>query len=207
MTRRRLLLSTAALAALVILSACGKVRYPTSYLLNLPVPQPRPSTAKPIAGALLVREFRCPDFLCRGRIVYRPSPEEVGFYEFHRWAMDPRRSITDFVADSIRARQIFTRVASVAETGVDAPYLLSGSIERLEEVDRGRDVTAECALSAELVDVRTGEMVWRGRAAESLPVDRRDVPGVVATMAKAAEAAVERLIDSMESDLRTTMQN
>ena len=86
----------------MVLAGCGSVRYPTTYVLNLP-PPPVPQ-APPSKGALspvAVREFGCPEYLCEGRIVYRPSPEEVGFYEYQRWAMNPRQAITQYLLVSL----------------------------------------------------------------------------------------------------------
>ena len=57
---------------------------------------------QPGLGQVEVCKFRCPDYLCEGRIVYRSGLEEVGFYEHHRWAMNPRQAITQFMADALR---------------------------------------------------------------------------------------------------------
>lgn len=98
----------------LLLAGCGSVRYPTTYVLNLPPPAPQ---VKPSNGALApieIREFGCPDYLCEGRIVYRPSAEEVGFYEYHRWAMNPRQAITQYLKDGLRAQSLFKSVASTS---------------------------------------------------------------------------------------------
>ena len=74
-----------------------------------------------------------------GCIVYRTGAEEVGFYEYHRWAVNPRQAITHYLEDGVRAQSRFQSVA-LHERAADAAYLLSGNIERLEEVDQDRDV-------------------------------------------------------------------
>lgn len=188
----------AVLAAALLLGACGKVRYPNTYVLNFPQPAPQAAPVQETLGTVLVNELRCPDYLCRDRIVYRPSPEEVGFYEFHRWAMDPRMSLTQLIADTLRARSKFSRV-TIDESGSEIAYMLNGRIDRLEEIDQGRDVTVVCTISAELVDARTGSLIWRDTATETLPVEERNVPGVVRTLTKAAQLTVDRLVDSLMS--------
>src|SRR4030095_2454910 len=75
-----------ALIGAIVLAACGSVRYPTTYVLNFPPPAPQVAHSDGALGLVAVREFQCPEYLCEGRIVYRSSPEEVGFYEYHRWA-------------------------------------------------------------------------------------------------------------------------
>ena len=98
-----------------------------------------------------------------------PAPEEVGFYEYHRWAMSPRQAITQSMADALRAHSLFKSVA-VHERGIEAAYVLTGNIERLEEVDQGRDVRAVCTISAQLMDARTGSVVWSHTASEAVRV-------------------------------------
>lgn len=182
------------------LSGCGSVRYPTSYVLNFSPPVPHGTPFNGALAAVTIRELGCPEYLCEGRIVYRSSPEEVGFYEFHRWAMDPRRAITQYLQDGLRSQSLFQSVA-VQEGAPEAAYLMSGAIERLEEVDEGRQVRAVCTLSAQLMDNRTKSIVWSHRASEAVPVDKRDMRGIVSSLSAAAQRAADRLLQSMNEDL------
>jgi ABC-type uncharacterized transport system auxiliary subunit len=153
-----------------------------------------------VLGPLAVREFRCPDSICEGRILYRPSPVEVGYYEYHRWAMSPRKAITQLVADSLRSQSLFQSVV-VNEAGAQAAYVLSGNIERFEEVDEGRAVYAVCSISAQLIDARTRSVVWSHTESVTVPVAQRDVAGVVSSLSAAARITVARLVEAMEKKL------
>lgn len=191
-----------ALMGALVLAGCGSVRYPATYTLDFP----RPVQAAFSSGALApvaVGEFRCPEYLCEGRIVYRSSPEEVGFYEYHRWAMNPRDAITQYVMDDFRALSLFQSVA-VHERGSDAAYVLSGNIERFEEVDEGRDVHVVCTISAQLLETRTRSVVWSDTASETVTVEKRDVRGVVSSLSAAARMAADRLTKSAADKLRGT---
>ena len=189
-------LLTIALMATTALSGCGGIRYPTSYMLNVPVPAPRISMRQEPLGPLEVRDFRCPAYLCEGRLVFRPSPEEVGYYEYHRWALSPREAITRLMGDALRARSLFNSVSG-HQPGTKCAYVLSGSIERLEEVDEGRDVRAVCTISAQLLDARTGAVVWNHTASESVSVKSRNMRGVVTSLSAAGGVTVDRLVESM----------
>jgi ABC-type uncharacterized transport system auxiliary subunit len=188
----------------LVLTGCGSVRYPTSYVLNFPPPTPRVAPSNGVLGPVAIREFRCPEYLCEGRIVYRPTPEEVGFYEYHRWAMNPRQAITQYLEDGLRAQSLFKSVA-IHERGSETAYVLSGDIERLEEVDQGRDVRVVCTISAQLLDTRTRSVVWSDTASETLPVEKRDIRGIVSSLSAAARAASDRLLKSMTEELPATM--
>ena len=190
------------LTTLVAVSAagCGSVRYPRTYVLDLDRSTvPSPTRTAPL-GALAVRDFVCPDYLCDGRIVYRPTRTEVGYYEHHRWAMTVRRMITDSIAGRIRARGAFAAVESSQNTP-GAKYMLTGAIERLEEVDDGHNVQAIVALSAQLLDIPAHTTVWRHSEIASEPVMKRDVPGVVSSLSAATQRAIDALVASLESQV------
>lgn len=190
----------AAVLALLVLAGCAKVRYPTNYVLDLPPPVPRIANVYAAFGPVVVREFRCSDYICQGGIVYRPRPEEVGFYEYHRWATDPRDSITKYIADSLRSKALFSQVAA-QERGIQPAYILTGSVDRLEEVDQSRDVRVVCALSAQLMDAQTGSVVWSDTASETLSVDQRNMAGIVRSMSSAVQSTVDQLMKSMAKQL------
>ena len=70
------------LAISTILAGCmGKTRYPTYYELQLPAP-PYPPAGPEGRASVAVREFKSPAYLRQGPLVYRSSPEQIGFYDY-----------------------------------------------------------------------------------------------------------------------------
>src|ERR1700688_1403790 len=117
------------LAALVILTGCGgRVRYPNYYTLNLPAP-PDPPVAEKAHASLAIREFRAPTYLRQGAIVYKASPEQIGFYAYHRWAVDPCEFVTSSVIERLRASGHFAHVKPY-DGRSDTEYVLSGRLEK-----------------------------------------------------------------------------
>jgi ABC-type uncharacterized transport system auxiliary subunit len=146
--------------------------------------------------SLAVREFRSPEYLHQGAIVYRTSPEQIGFYQYHRWAVDPREFVTNAIIDRLRATGRFAEV-SAYDGQSDVDFVLSGRIEKLEEVDYEGGVKVEVALSAQITDPRAGKTVWADAASESARVDKRSVPAVVAEMSQAMDRAIQKLAASL----------
>jgi cholesterol transport system auxiliary component len=185
------------MTALVSLAGCaGKIHYPSYYVLNLPAPVPTLSPATPILGSVAVREFESPRFLREGPIVYRASAEELGFYQYHRWAVDPRRTVTSAMIQQMQSSGIFRSVDSYS--GQTAEYLLTGTLDHLEELDQGSHVSIEAGLSARLIDTRTGGVLWRGTLSKTVQLDQRSVPGVVTEMSGTVESIVAGLVSSMQ---------
>jgi len=191
------------LAALLILASCGgRVRYPDYYTLNLPAP-PDPPPAENVHAAVAIREFRAPAYLRQGAIVYKPSPEQIGFYAYHRWAINPCEFVTDSIIERLRASGHFARVKPYdGRPGID--YVLSGRLEKLEEVDYGGGAKVEVAISAQMTNLATGVIVWTNSVSEVGNVSNRNVPGVVSEMNRTMERAIRKLLSPMPADVVTS---
>jgi ABC-type uncharacterized transport system auxiliary subunit len=181
------------LAALLILAGCGgRVKYPSYYTLNLPAP-PDPPAAEKAHASLAIREFRAPNYLRQGAIVYKTSPEQIDFYAYHRWAMDPRDFVTNAVVERLRASGAFARVQTYNGSR-DVDYVLRGRLEKLDELDYQGSVKVEAAISAEMTSIATGAVVWSNTVSETGDVGKRDVPAVVSEMNLTMQRAIEKLV-------------
>ena len=190
---------TTALALMVTmlfaLAGCGRVRYPAYYTLNLPTP-PDPPAAENVRTSIAVREFQSPNYLRQGPIAYRTTPEEIGFYEYHRWAADPRTVVTNAVVDHLRAGGQFSMV-SIYDGRPNNDYVFSGRLEKLEEVDSQAGVKVEVAISAQITRVATGATVWSNAVSEIRPVPQRNVGGVVSEMNRTVDLALNKLLSTV----------
>jgi ABC-type uncharacterized transport system auxiliary subunit len=181
------------LATLTILVGCGgAAKYPNYYTLHVQPPVD-PPTPEGVHASLAVREFRSPTYLRQGAIVYKTSPEQIGFYNYHRWAVDPREFLTNAVADHLRASGNFTQV-KLYDGRSDIDYVLSGRLEKLDEIDYEGSVKVEVAISAQMTNLATGAQVWTNAVSEVGTVGKRDVPTVVAEMNRTMERAIEKLL-------------
>jgi ABC-type uncharacterized transport system auxiliary subunit len=190
-----------ALAASVTLTDCGgAAKYPNYYTLHLPAP-PDPPAQEGVRTTLAIREFRSPTYLRQGAIVYKASPEQLGFYEYHRWAVDPREFVTNAVTDRLGASGNFRQVKRY-DGRPDIDYVLSGRLDKLEEIDYDGGIKVEVAISAQLTNLATGATVWTNAVSEVGAVSQRDVPAVVAEMNRTMERAIEKLLTPAPTSAR-----
>jgi ABC-type uncharacterized transport system auxiliary subunit len=201
--KRTLTTIVLSLAAVVILVGCGgRVRYPSYYTLNLPAP-PDPPPTENAHATVAIREFRAPAYLRQTAIVYKPSPEQIGFYAYHRWASDPCEFVTNSLIERLRASGNFAHVKPYdGRPGIE--YVVSGRLEKLDEIDYDGGVKVEIAISAEMTNLATGAVVWTNAVSEVGDVNQHDVPAVVSEMNRTMERAIEKLLSPMPTDVVTS---
>ena len=189
-----------AMALVVLCLGCGGKIPPTHYyVLDLP-PAPSP-TSEALPGAAVVMPFRASRMLIQDRIVYRPAQGEVGFYEYHRWAEDPRDSLTKSLIQHLRSRGAFSSVVAF-DGRSKTDYIIRGTLERLEEVDSG-GVAVYVKISAQLMSSEARETVWQGEGEGRGQVTAGEVRSVVAEMSRASHQAIKGLADQINEFVRS----
>jgi ABC-type uncharacterized transport system auxiliary subunit len=76
----------------------------------------------------------------------------------------------------------------------NADYVVSGGLEKLEEIDHQGGVKVEVAVSAQIIRLDTGSIVWSKAVSEVGVVNLHDVPAVVSEMSHTMERAIEKLL-------------
>jgi ABC-type uncharacterized transport system auxiliary subunit len=188
---------------LVMAGCAGKVRYPDYYVLSIAPSQDPPSNDNHKLSAVAVQRFETLAYLRQGRIVYRQSSEQIGFYDYHRWASDPGQVVTSAVVNCVRSAGVFS-IVEAYDGQERADYLLSGRLERLDETDYNKAVQVEVRLSAQLVNRKTGAAVWAVDIATTADVSDRKVSSVVRAMDQATQDGIEQLVLGMKKQLAAT---
>lgn len=184
-------------ALTLLIASCGGGRRPHYYALEIPQAPDRTLSGPRFPGTVAVCRFETPSYLRQGRIVYRETPEEVGFYEYHRWAAEPSETVTTALIDALRSSRLSSFVKR-CDGHNQQDYLLVGRLERLEEIDYGGPVRVEAKMSAEVVNVRTGATEWTGDALATLNVENRNVDSVVRAMNRAVQNSIDQLVANLD---------
>jgi ABC-type uncharacterized transport system auxiliary subunit len=198
------------LIAALLTASCGKVRYPNYYTLSVaPTMTPHDNGGRRL-GSVKVRDFETPTYLRQGRIVYRESPTQVGYYDYHRWVSNPGATVTTAIIGGLRSTGLFSEVDSDA-SHMKTDFLLTGQLERLDEIEYGGGVRVEVKMSAQVVDLRTKATVWHGEEAETATVEKTNAKNgsvnlVVIEMSHAAQKCIDRLLANMQQQLGNAVQ-
>ncbi len=110
-----------------MLSGCAKIPFTHYYTFHPDLVGKLSASASPVPVVLAIGTFEADIPYKQDRIVFRTSPYEVGFYEYHKWL----RPLTELVLDKIvrqgKASGFFARVHGQAFQ-VAADYILVGTI-------------------------------------------------------------------------------
>ncbi len=194
----------ASVLLLLSLAGCGgKLPQSHYYTLEASLPAPPPAAAA-LPLEIAVARFRALRPLSQDRLVFRPAPQKLDFYEYHRWVDSPPDLVTHNLINHLKRSGMFRAVTGFQSASAD--YLLRGNIESLEEVDSGDGVLARVALTAELVEMKSRAVVWTGRGSHESSVGERSVEGIVRALNEGLGQSLDQIVRGLVIYLRERLK-
>jgi ABC-type uncharacterized transport system auxiliary subunit len=182
------------LAIAAMASACGSSRPVKYYALDV-TPQPATSTPGQFPVSLLVARVTSTHLYRDDRLVYGVSAEELGTYEYERWAEPPVDMIQDSLIASLRSTKQFRSVAAVSSS-MRGDYLLRAHLEALDEIDKPQ-LAARFSIQLELYDPRAAATVWSDSYMHDEPVNGKKVEDVITALDENVKAGMNQLSGSL----------
>jgi ABC-type uncharacterized transport system auxiliary subunit len=188
-----------ALGAIVV-GGCGAARPSKYYQLTVPPGDPSSASATATNGVALVVGPMVPMQIYKeDHLVYSTASQEMGTYEYHRWAEPPADMIREVVLRELRASGRYKSVYS-QRSDTHGDYLLRGRLYDFKEVSSG-SIVARVTAEWELRDMKTSETVWTHYYTHDEPVATRDVPAVVAALDRNLQRGVQELRTGLDQYL------
>jgi ABC-type uncharacterized transport system auxiliary subunit len=191
MPKRRLYLIAAVIFAVGVLGACGAGRPYHYYWLDATTAPQTATQTPPYQIKLLVGHPYTPQLYRDDRLVYGSGEEQLGVYEYERWAEMPADMIQEALVNSLRKTGQFR---SVTRTGSSAhgDYIARSRLYAMYGVDQPQ-LVARFSMDLELFDTKTGTTVWSAPYSHDEPVDGKSVPNLVAAMDRNVRAGMQQL--------------
>jgi cholesterol transport system auxiliary component len=192
---RAALTSTLALLG-VLFAGCGAARPSSYYQLTPPsgnLADPQPANVYPVT--ILVGPLTSSHLYREDHIVYSSNAENMGVYEYQRWAEPPTEMIQDVIFRSLRSSGRYRSVHSL-RSSVRGDYLLHGHLYDFKEIS-GSPMSARLNLELEMRDTKTGETVWTHLYNHDEPVSGKDVAAVVAALDRNVQRATSEFTASL----------
>ncbi len=162
----------------LFLTSCVAGRPVHYYVINRPAVAA--SASRTSGLVLLVGRIAAPEALQDARIRYRSGSNEVGSYEYHRWVERPAATVQDLLLVMLRASGKYKEVqeSSSAATG---DYLVRGRLYEFAEID-DPGIQSRVSLRLELLERKTGAVVWEHDYNRDEPVAGKTMKEVVVSM-------------------------
>jgi ABC-type uncharacterized transport system auxiliary subunit len=194
----------AALAA-GLFTGCGSARPSKYYQLTIPGnPAPAPER-NPFNVTLLLGPLGASHLYREDHIVYSASGENMGTYQYHRWAEPPTEMLVDVLLRDLRDSGSY-RTVDLLRSNSHGDYILYGRLYDFKEVS-GPTILARVSMDLEMRETKTGTTVWTHYYSHDEPVSEKDVSAVVAALDRNAQrgmAEVKSSLDQYFSSRRTT---
>lgn len=187
-----------------IFSGCyfGQSNIPTQYYTLDYVPSPTPERLK--AGSqpftVRLREPTIAEAYRRSQIVYRQSSYQMLFYSFHLWAVDPDRMVGDLLFKHLSAARLFENITRALETN-PPDFQITTNIQSIEEFDGAGAWYAHLAIEYQLIDQKSGQVVWKKLYDLRKAVAQKEPVYVVRELSALLETMNNNLIQELEAAL------
>lgn len=180
----------------------GKSPETRYYTLDyVPAPPPARLERGPYPFTVRLREPSIAEAYRRSQIVYRQSAYQMQFYSYHLWAVDPERMVGDLLFKHLSAARLFENVTRVAET-LTPDFQITTDIRAIEEYDSPDRWYAHLAIEYQLIDEKTGQVLWKKLFDLRAPVPQQEPVFVVRELAALTSIIHDRMVDELEPVLQ-----
>jgi ABC-type uncharacterized transport system auxiliary subunit len=179
-----------------LLSGCGSARPAKYYQLTVPTEAGAVEKPDAVPVALLVGGLMTTHLYREDRIVYGNGPEQLGTYEYQRWAEPPTEMIQEILLRQLRATGHYSAV-HVRRSNIPGDFAIRGRLYDFKELD-GSPISTRVTLELEMRDLKTGATVWNHYYTHDEPASGKDVPAVVEALDKNVQRAVKEIVESLD---------
>src|SRR5258708_15639356 len=161
-----------------LLSGCGAARPSKYYQLTVPADAGAVEKADAVPVTLLLGQLMTSHLYREDRIVYGNGAEQLGTYEYQRWAEPPTEMIQEVLLRELRSSGRY-RAVHYRRSNMLGDFALRGRLYDFKDVDGGQ-MSARVTLELEMRDLKSGATVWTHYYTHDEPTSGKDVPAGIA---------------------------
>jgi ABC-type uncharacterized transport system auxiliary subunit len=182
----------------LVLGACGATRPSKYYQLTIPGDTPAGQAADPAPApvTLLVGNLFAPDLYREDRIVYSTAGEQMGTYEYERWAEPPAEMIQEVLLRELRSSGRY-RAVFMHRSAMNGDFSIRGRLYDFKEVSEN-GMVARLKVDFEMRDLKNGATVWTHYYQHDEPVSGKNVAAVVAALDKNVQRCVSEVLTGLD---------
>lgn len=183
----------------ILSCSMGQIQVKNYYIISYNPSSTVPVVSKrPYPYSVQIGRFEVQRIFNRQNILYRFSPHQIQYYEFHHWAVRPDYMITDMVFRHIEASGLTNRV------GIDffetRPYFrIEGMVEALEKLDAGDLFFAHLAMTFKMLRVDDGTQVWEYSFDQRKQIYQEEMVYTVRGLSSILQAQMNVIVSQLDS--------
>jgi len=182
--------------AVSLATGCGAARPSKYYQLTVPPNSAASENANTLPITLLIGRITAPALYREDQIVYSSGRENMGTYEYEKWAEPPTEMIAEILLRQFRASGHFHGVYTL-RSDIRGDFLLHGHLYDFREVEGG-SIVGRVTLELEMRDIKTGTIVWTHFYTHDEPAGGKDINSVVAALDKNIQRGVAEFRASID---------
>ena len=179
----------------LLIAGCGAARPAQYHQLTVPGDNTADPPGQAFPVTIIIGPLMSSHLYREDHIVYSSDGENMGIYEYQRWAEPPTEMIQDVLFRALRASNRY-RAVYAQRSSIRGDYLLHGRLYDFKEMT-GHSLSARLSLELELRDTKTGDTVWTHLYNHDEPVTGKDVSAVVTALDRNVHRATDEFTASL----------
>jgi cholesterol transport system auxiliary component len=189
-------LTTIVALAVGLVNGCGATRPSKYYQLTVPPDAAAVERPDSLPVTLLLGAFMTSHLYREDRIVFGNGPEQLGTYEYQRWAEPPTEMIEEVLLRELR-RSGHYRAVHVRRSNVRGDFAIRGRLYDFKEVT-GNPTSARVTFELEMRDLKSGATVWSHYYTHDEPASGKEVPAIVLSLDTNVQRGVKEVVASLD---------
>ena len=187
---------SACAVGIAFLCGCGAARESKYYQLTVPADAGQVEKADAVPVTLLLGTLMSSHLYREDRIVYGNSAEQLGTYEYQRWAEPPAEMIEEVLLRELRASGRY-RAVYYRRSNMQGDFALRGRLYDFKELTGGQ-MSARVTFELEMRDLKSGATVWTHYFSHDEPVSGKGVTDVVGALDRNVQRSVAEVVASLD---------
>ena len=157
--KKRYILVVSCLLYPIWLCGCAEIPLTHYYTFRPDVGKNAKTTSSKYPYVVAIDTFEADVPYQQDKIVFRTSPYEVNFYEYHKWLRPPEELVTDQVLKLVSSAGMFQNVhARAFESPPD--YIIQGRIKMFDQWNSGKTSFVRIQLEYHLIAPEEEQIIW-----------------------------------------------
>jgi ABC-type uncharacterized transport system auxiliary subunit len=181
-------------------NGCSSVP-PTNYYIFAPdLETPSPTSSSTYPYVVAIDEFQADVPYQQERIVFRASPYQVNFYEYHRWLRPTNDLVTDQALKVLEAMHRFKRVHA-QPYDIPSDYILQGRIKMFDQWVATTPPMVRIQIDYRFLAAQSEQVLWARRIDTTAPLASLGLIDTVKGFESALEENLRQVVSAFEDIL------